>query len=302
MSSLVRDTGDVQVVNVRNAGTLPFLSDDAVIEVPAVVDARGATPLPAAPVAPLFAGLIAHVTAYEELAVDAAIRGGRERVFKALLAHPLVGQIDLANAPDRPAARREPPVPAMGGRPAVTDGPIAAVLAIDGGNSKTDVALVADDGTVLGRSRGPRALPDVSGMAGALHIIGELVSAGRAPAGSPSSMGRSPRTPPRIWRASTSRPKQLRCTRRWRHRAGAPPPRSTTTRSLSFAPARRGTGASAWFPARGSTPSASRPTAGWPATWRSAKPPAISAAATTCRSRSCTGPFAPKTAAAARPR
>ena len=42
-----RDTGDVQVVNVRNAGTLPFLFDDAVIEMPAVVDARGATPLPA---------------------------------------------------------------------------------------------------------------------------------------------------------------------------------------------------------------------------------------------------------------
>ena len=97
ISSLVRDTGDVQVVNVRNAGTLPFLADDAVIEVPAVVDARGATPLPAAPVDPLFAGLIAHVTAYEELAVDAALRGGRERVFKTLLAHPLVGQIDLAN-------------------------------------------------------------------------------------------------------------------------------------------------------------------------------------------------------------
>jgi 6-phospho-beta-glucosidase len=97
ISSLVRDTGDVQVVNVRNAGTLPFLSDDAVIEVPSVVGAAGAAPLPAAPVAPLFAGLIAHVTSYEELAVDAAIRGGRDRVFKALLAHPLVGQIDLAN-------------------------------------------------------------------------------------------------------------------------------------------------------------------------------------------------------------
>jgi 6-phospho-beta-glucosidase len=97
ISSLVRDTGDVQVVNVRNAGTLPFLSDDAVIEVPAIVDARGATPLAVAPIDPLFAGLISHVTAYEELAVDAAIRGGRDRIFKALLAHPLVGQIDLAD-------------------------------------------------------------------------------------------------------------------------------------------------------------------------------------------------------------
>ena len=38
-----------------------------------------------------------HVTAYEELALDAALHGGRDRVFKALLAHPLVGQDDLAD-------------------------------------------------------------------------------------------------------------------------------------------------------------------------------------------------------------
>ena len=97
IASLHRNTRDVQVVNVRNAGTMPFLSDDAVIEVPAVVGAEGATPLPVTPIEPLFAGLIAHVTAYEELAVEAAIKGGRERVFDALLAHPLVGQVDIAD-------------------------------------------------------------------------------------------------------------------------------------------------------------------------------------------------------------
>jgi 6-phospho-beta-glucosidase len=85
-----------QVVNVRNDGTLPFLPDDAVIEVPALVDASGARPLPVREVEPLYAGLIAHVTGYEQLALDAALRGGRERVFEALLAHPLVGQLDLA--------------------------------------------------------------------------------------------------------------------------------------------------------------------------------------------------------------
>jgi 6-phospho-beta-glucosidase len=42
------------------------------------------------------AGLVAHVAAYEELAVAAALRGGRRRVVAALLAHPLVGQLDLA--------------------------------------------------------------------------------------------------------------------------------------------------------------------------------------------------------------
>ncbi|MGI5468804.1 6-phospho-beta-glucosidase [Streptomyces sp. CA-132043] len=96
-SSLLRDTGDVQVVNALNNGTLPFLPDDAVIEVPATVGAGGAAPVPVRPLEPLYAGLIAHVTAYEHLALEAALKGGRDRVFEALLAHPLVGQIEYAD-------------------------------------------------------------------------------------------------------------------------------------------------------------------------------------------------------------
>jgi 6-phospho-beta-glucosidase len=96
LASLVSDARDRQVVNVRNAGTLPFLGDDAVIEVPAVVGCGGAEPAAVAPLAPLLRGLVAHVSAYEELAVDAALRGGANRVRAALLAHPLVGQYELA--------------------------------------------------------------------------------------------------------------------------------------------------------------------------------------------------------------
>ncbi|MEU0808712.1 6-phospho-beta-glucosidase [Streptomyces sp. NPDC005970] len=95
-SSLLRDTGEVRIVNTFNQGTLPFLPDDAVIEVPAAVDGRGASPLPVRPLEPLYAGLVAHVTAYEDLALEAALKGGRERVFDALLAHPLIGQIEYA--------------------------------------------------------------------------------------------------------------------------------------------------------------------------------------------------------------
>lgn len=97
MASLVHDRGDVQAVNVRNEGTFAFLPPEAVIEVPGRVTVKGATPIDLAPVEPLYAGLIAHVSAYEELALEAAIKGGRDRVFRALLAHPLVGQSDLAD-------------------------------------------------------------------------------------------------------------------------------------------------------------------------------------------------------------
>jgi 6-phospho-beta-glucosidase len=97
LASLVTDAGDEQVVNVRNAGTLPFLPDEAVIEVRATIGRAGAVPVPVAPLSPLMRGLVAHVSGYEELALDAALRGGRDRVAMAMLAHPLIGQYDLAD-------------------------------------------------------------------------------------------------------------------------------------------------------------------------------------------------------------
>jgi 6-phospho-beta-glucosidase len=96
LASLVSDRRDTQVVNLRNEGTFDFLADEAVIEVPAVIGADGPQPVPVTPLSPLMRGLVAHVSAYEELAVDAALHGGRDRVVAALLAHPLIGQFDLA--------------------------------------------------------------------------------------------------------------------------------------------------------------------------------------------------------------
>ena len=117
LASLVTDARDRQVLNVRNAGTFDFLDDDAVIEVPAVVGADGAAPASLAPLAPLMRGLVAHVSAYEELAVDAALRGGRDRVRAALLAHPLVGQYDLAGRlADRLIAENARYLPWAGGQ------------------------------------------------------------------------------------------------------------------------------------------------------------------------------------------
>ncbi|MBZ3900795.1 MULTISPECIES: 6-phospho-beta-glucosidase [Streptomyces] len=98
-ASLLGDGGSpYQVVNTLNHGTLPFLPDDAVIEVQAAVGKEGAAPLPVEAVDPLYAGLMANVTAYEDLALDAALRGGRDRVFRALLSHPLIGQYEYAEA------------------------------------------------------------------------------------------------------------------------------------------------------------------------------------------------------------
>ena len=92
----MRGDGTVRVVNLRNDGVLPFLPDDHVIEVPArFTDGR----FVAEPVDPLpddLAGLIGAVAGYERLALDAAVRGGRDRVLRAMRAHPLVLQHDRA--------------------------------------------------------------------------------------------------------------------------------------------------------------------------------------------------------------
>ncbi|MFE1424583.1 6-phospho-beta-glucosidase [Streptomyces fungicidicus] len=97
-AALLRGAGSRhQVVNTLNNGTLPFLPDDAVIEVPASVGPKGPSTLPVSPVDPLFAGLMADVTAYEDLALEAALHGSRNQVFRALLSHPLIGQYEYAD-------------------------------------------------------------------------------------------------------------------------------------------------------------------------------------------------------------
>jgi 6-phospho-beta-glucosidase len=98
IASLVTGDAAVHSANVRNRGTFPFLPDEAIIEVSCFVDAAGPAPIPSPAVGPPLSGLIAAVSGYEELALDAALRGGRSRVYRALLAHPLVGQHDLADA------------------------------------------------------------------------------------------------------------------------------------------------------------------------------------------------------------
>ena len=176
------DTASTQVVNVRNDGTLPFLPDDAVIEVPAEVDRAGVRPLPVEPLEPLYAGLVAHVTAYEDLALEAALHGGYERVFQALLAHPLVGQVDRATG--SPTAWSPTTATTCGG-PEMTERPQrpAGVLAIDAGNSKTDVALVAADGRLVGTARGGPFLPHRVGAESAVEGLAPIVRAACAEAG-----------------------------------------------------------------------------------------------------------------------
>ena len=96
VGSLLADSGDVQVVDVRNDGTLAGLAADDVVEVPARVGRDGAWPVPQSPLAPELLGLVQHVAAYERLAASAAATGDRDTARRALLTNPLVREYRLA--------------------------------------------------------------------------------------------------------------------------------------------------------------------------------------------------------------
>jgi 6-phospho-beta-glucosidase len=98
LAALVEGDASVQVLDVRNAGALPGLADDDVVEVPARVEAAGPVALAQAPLAPELLGLVQHVAAYERLAARAAAGRDPADVRRALLAHPLIGQIDRVDA------------------------------------------------------------------------------------------------------------------------------------------------------------------------------------------------------------
>jgi len=63
------------------------------------------------------------------------------------------------------------------------------VLAIDGGNSKTDLALVGADGEVLALVRGPQSSPHHLGVDGCLGVLDELLAQAVTQAGIPNGDG-----------------------------------------------------------------------------------------------------------------
>jgi 6-phospho-beta-glucosidase len=97
IASLTDGRGDVQIVDVRNDGTIPGLADGDVVEVPARIDRDGAHPIPQAPLSPSQFELVSRVKAYERLVVRAALSGDRSIARAALAANPLAGGPERAD-------------------------------------------------------------------------------------------------------------------------------------------------------------------------------------------------------------
>jgi N-acetylglucosamine kinase-like BadF-type ATPase len=60
---------------------------------------------------------------------------------------------------------------------------VTVVLAVDGGNSKTDLALVDEEGRLLGFARGPQSSPHHIGEGGCMRVLTGLLDEARGRAG-----------------------------------------------------------------------------------------------------------------------
>ncbi|PSW02668.1 6-phospho-beta-glucosidase [Photobacterium lipolyticum] len=98
VDAIYNNLNTVNVVNVRNNGTIASLPDDVVIECSAVIGSWGARPLAVGHLSPEVSGLIHQVKAYEQLTVEAAVHGDYDKGLMALANNPLVPDIKRAKA------------------------------------------------------------------------------------------------------------------------------------------------------------------------------------------------------------
>ena len=105
------DTGRIFSANLPNAGQVPNLPADAVIECPAVATANGLRPISLPPLSPGLVGTLATRLAWVETTVDAALEGSRDKFVQALVLDGAVSSIDMARrlADDLLTAQQEYP-------------------------------------------------------------------------------------------------------------------------------------------------------------------------------------------------
>ena len=100
LDALINNHASNWIVSVANQNLIPWLPPDTVIEVPCRIDSKGAHPLPAPEyLLPLeLRTLLFSLALYEELAACAIVEENRDLALRALLAHPLVRTVELAQA------------------------------------------------------------------------------------------------------------------------------------------------------------------------------------------------------------
>lgn len=90
VDSIYNDKKDIQVVNVLNKGAIPFMADNDVVEISAIIGKDGAKPIKTTFENEHIKDYMLMMKAYEKHAVKAALTGDDNEALKALLINPLV--------------------------------------------------------------------------------------------------------------------------------------------------------------------------------------------------------------------
>ena len=96
MAAISRNERRTMILNVRNRGTVAALPDDAVVEVPTLVDSSGVQPLATDQPDLHQIGLMAQVKAVERHTISAASTGSVDEAVTAFALHPLVDSVTVA--------------------------------------------------------------------------------------------------------------------------------------------------------------------------------------------------------------
>lgn len=106
---LCNNTGNVNIVNVRNGDTLDFLEPDDVIEVACAIDRDGAHPLPLRKIDNThIKTMMETVKEYERQTVNAGLTGDRTAALRAMVVHPLMGGLHHIPKVSGRDAKRQP--------------------------------------------------------------------------------------------------------------------------------------------------------------------------------------------------
>lgn len=89
MADIASDAGTTHIVNTVNAGAVPGMPADVVMELPARITAAGAEALPTSAMRPDVDALVRTVKDFELLTIEAAVEGDEDAALRALLANPL---------------------------------------------------------------------------------------------------------------------------------------------------------------------------------------------------------------------
>lgn len=96
ITSIVTNDHAIHTVNVPNNGTLTELPDDVVIEVSCVVNSEGPQPIQVGKLPPELNGLIQQIKAFEQLTIEAAVTGNKQKALLALTTNPFVPSSKVA--------------------------------------------------------------------------------------------------------------------------------------------------------------------------------------------------------------